>query len=210
MPVNVPNVLTILRIASIPILVVVFYLPFAWSGLAAATLFIVAGVTDWLDGFLARRLGQQSLFGAFLDPVADKLMVATALVVLVGDREIQTSVVSPVLFTVMAGVIIGREVVVSALREWMAELGKRASVAVSIVGKIKTVVQFTAISMLLYRSDIGGLSMTSAGEFLLYAAGGLTIWSMFAYLRAAWPSLVAHSAPAERGGRVEDAHDSAT
>jgi len=186
---TIPNLITLLRLALIPLLVLAYWLPWTWSNVVAMAIFVLAGVSDWLDGFLARQLGQQSAFGAFLDPVADKLMVATALVLLVADPGVRASVLSPTLFTLVAVVIIGREIAVSALREWMAELGKRASVAVSLVGKFKTFVQFIAIPMMLYKIPIGGISMARAGELLLYLAGGLTVWSMLVYLRAAWPSL---------------------
>jgi CDP-diacylglycerol--glycerol-3-phosphate 3-phosphatidyltransferase len=134
LPLNIPNTLTLLRIALIPVLVVVFYLPFNGHLLVAAGIFTIAAITDWVDGYLARRLGQMTAFGAFLDPVADKLMVAVALVLLV-ERH------NDLLFTLAACVIISREMVVSALREWMAELGKRTSVAVSMIGKVKTTFQ---------------------------------------------------------------------
>jgi CDP-diacylglycerol--glycerol-3-phosphate 3-phosphatidyltransferase len=188
---TIPNILTLIRIGLIPVFVVVYWLPYAWAPVWAAWIFIVAGMTDWLDGYLARRLGQMSPFGAFLDPVADKLIVATALVLLVGDPKIQASVVSSILFAVTAAVIIGREITVSALREWMAELGERASVAVSLVGKSKTLLQVVAITMLVYKYDFYGMPTIIVGEWLLYIAGALTLWSMWMYLRAAWPSLTA-------------------
>ncbi len=189
MAITTPTLLTLIRIGLTPIFVVVYYLPFSWASAAATVFFVLAGVTDWLDGYLARRLNQQSRFGAFLDPVADKLMVATALVLLVSDDAIRASVMNQIVFTVVVAIIIGREIVISALREWMAELGKRASVAVSVVGKFKTTAQIVAISMLIYRAPVGGISMAVLGEILLYVAAGLTIWSMFVYLRAAWESL---------------------
>lgn len=193
MPFNAPNILTLLRIGMIPVFVVAFYLTISWSNELATALFILAGVTDWLDGYLARRLNQTSKFGAFLDPVADKLMVTTALVLLVGDAGIRAQVISEELFTVVAAIIIAREFVVSALREWMAELGKRASVAVSIIGKVKTISQFIAISMLVYRDPLGPIPTIDLGETLLYAAAALTVWSMLAYLRAAWITLAGGS-----------------
>ncbi|MGA8260630.1 MAG: CDP-diacylglycerol--glycerol-3-phosphate 3-phosphatidyltransferase [Arenicellales bacterium] len=186
---TIPNILTLLRIALVPVFVVVYWLPYAWSPVWAAWIFIIAGVTDWLDGFLARRLEQSSSFGAFLDPVADKLIVTTALVLLVGDHKIQASVFSSILFAITAAVIIGREITVSALREWMAELGKRASVAVSLVGKSKTLLQMVAITMLVYKYKFMGIPTIIVGEWLLYLAAALTLWSMFAYLRSAWPAL---------------------
>lgn len=187
---TLPNILTLIRMMTIPILVVVYFLPVPWSHTVVAVLFVLAGITDWLDGYLARRLGQHSPFGAFLDPVADKLMVTTVLVLLVADFELQQQVISSILFTTVAAVIVGREIAVSALREWMAELGKRASVAVSVIGKLKTAAQIISIALLLYKAPIAGVSAAGVGEALFYIAGALTIWSMFAYLKAAWPSLV--------------------
>lgn len=179
---NLPNLLTFLRILLIPVLVLVFYLPVYWGAAAATAVFVLAALTDWLDGYLARRLGQTSPFGAFLDPVADKLMVATALVLIVQ--------VNPHYWVALpAAVIIGREIVISALREWMAELGARANVAVSEIGKFKTAAQMLAITLLLYRDDLAGVSLYTTGIVLLYVAVFLTLWSMMIYLRAAWPSL---------------------
>ena len=179
---NIPNILTLLRIVLIPVLVVVFYLPGPWSYQISALIFGVAAITDWLDGYLARRLQQTSPFGAFLDPVADKLMVAVALVLLVQDNPSE-------LFAVPAAVIIGREIVISALREWMAEIGARTRVAVSIVGKVKTTLQMIAILLLLYKIPVGAFPTHMVGVVLLYIAAILTLWSMFVYLRAAWPIL---------------------
>jgi CDP-diacylglycerol--glycerol-3-phosphate 3-phosphatidyltransferase/cardiolipin synthase len=179
---TIPNILTLLRIILIPVLVVVFYLPSQWSYQLSAVVFGLAAVTDWLDGYLARRWEQTSAFGAFLDPVADKLMVAVALVLLVQDNP------SP-LFAVPAAIIIGREIVISALREWMAEIGARTRVAVSIVGKFKTTLQMVAILLLLYKVPLGPFPTHTAGVILLYIAAILTLWSMFVYLRAAWPIL---------------------
>ncbi|OMH32693.1 CDP-diacylglycerol--glycerol-3-phosphate 3-phosphatidyltransferase [Motiliproteus sp. MSK22-1] len=178
---NIPNVLTVIRIALIPCIVVVYYLPYGWSLYGAAGIFAMAAATDWLDGYLARKLNQSTAFGAFLDPVADKLMVSVALVMLV------ESYADPFL-TVPAVIIIGREIVISALREWMAELGKRASVAVSIIGKLKTMLQMLAIFLLL--GTVPGSTGAYVGEVTLYAAAVLTLWSMWMYLRAAWPDLV--------------------
>ncbi|HHB11737.1 MAG TPA: CDP-diacylglycerol--glycerol-3-phosphate 3-phosphatidyltransferase [Chromatiales bacterium] len=180
MPWNLPNALTLLRIVLIPLFVVVFYLPYAWAFPASALLFALAGATDWLDGYLARRLGQTSSFGAFLDPVADKLLVAVALVALV-DRHGGGSL----WLAVPAMVIIGREIVISALREWMAELGKRASVAVSFLGKLKTTVQILAILLLLYHHPLFGLPTHETGLVLLNLAAALTLWSMVYYLMGA-------------------------
>ncbi|MGB5305525.1 MAG: CDP-diacylglycerol--glycerol-3-phosphate 3-phosphatidyltransferase [Gammaproteobacteria bacterium] len=183
---TLPNSLTILRIVLIPVLVVVFYTPSQWSSLLSAAIFGLAALTDWLDGYLARRMKQISVFGAFLDPVADKLMVAVALVLLVQDNP-------TVIFVIPAVVIIGREIAISALREWMSELGERTKVAVSIIGKVKTIAQMVAILMLLYKFPLGPIPMHATGLVLLYVAAALTFWSMFMYIRAAWPILVGNS-----------------
>jgi CDP-diacylglycerol--glycerol-3-phosphate 3-phosphatidyltransferase len=177
------NQLTLLRVALIPVFVLVFYLPYKWSYFASAIIFSAAAITDWLDGYLARKMNQSTPFGAFLDPVADKLMVATALVLLVGLHKNGW-------FTVAAAVIIGREIAVSGLREWMAELGKRSSVAVSFVGKIKTTAQMAAIIILLAFDVRDYPLMEALGYILLYIAAALTLWTMIMYLRAAWPALV--------------------
>ena len=186
---NAPNLLTLLRIVLIPMFVLVYFLPYGWANEVTTALFIVAGITDWLDGYLARKLGQYSSFGAFLDPVADKLMVAAALLVLLADPRIQAQVFDTRLFTVVVIVILGREIAVSALREWMAEIGSRKSVAVSVVGKFKTASQMLATGFLLWREPLAGLPILQIGEGLLYMAAGLTLWSMLVYLRAAWPIL---------------------
>jgi CDP-diacylglycerol--glycerol-3-phosphate 3-phosphatidyltransferase len=184
---NVPNSLTWARILLIPLFVGVFYVPDAWfdgpqKNLIATALFVLAALTDWFDGYLARTLGQTSAFGAFLDPVADKLMVAAALLVLVQlDRA----------DALIAFVIIGREITISALREWMAGIGDRKSVAVSFVGKVKTAAQMVAIPMLLYHDALAGLDMHRVGTWLIYVAALLTLWSMGYYLRMAWPRLLA-------------------
>jgi CDP-diacylglycerol--glycerol-3-phosphate 3-phosphatidyltransferase len=178
----------LIRIILIPVFVLVFYVPYGWSNLLSTAIFGLAAVTDWLDGYLARRLKQSSVFGAFLDPVADKLMVAVALVVLVQDNP-------TVLFTIPAAIIIGREIAISALREWMSEIGERTRVAVSIIGKIKTTAQMVAILLLLYKSPLYGFPTHEIGVFLLYLAAILTLWSMVVYLRAAWPMLTGNSPP---------------
>jgi len=183
---TVPNMLTLVRIILIPVLVLVFYLPGQWHYQLSAAIFGLAALTDMLDGYLARRLRQISVFGAFLDPVADKLMVAVALVLLVQDNP------SP-LFAVPAVVIIGREIAISALREWMSEIGERTKVAVSVIGKIKTITQMVAIVLLLYKVPLGPLPTHDVGLVLLYVAAILTLWSMFVYLRAAWPILSGNS-----------------
>ena len=179
---NIPNTLTMLRMFLVPVFVVVFYLPYDWAGIAAASVFAVAAVTDWLDGYLARRLQQQSKFGAFLDPVADKIMVAVALIVVL-QHDPRMLVMLPVI------VIIGREITISALREWMAELGERTTVEVSNMGKFKTAAQMLAIIMMVYADPVADLSIYIAGIVLLYVASVLTFWSMYIYLKAAWPTL---------------------
>ncbi len=179
---NIPNILTLLRLMLIPVFVVVFYLPFKWAGMTSAAIFAFAGITDWLDGYLARKLNQTSEFGAFLDPVVDKLMVAIALVLLIRSPYLPYITV-PVL------IIIGREIAISALREWMAEIGKRTSVAVSYVGKVKTTVQILAVIGLLACSKGSmGVLMFYSSYILLYIAAVLTLWSMVMYLKAAWPN----------------------
>lgn len=177
---NIPNFLTSLRIAFIPLLAVLFYLPWRWSMPLAAVLFALASITDWLDGYLARRWDQSTPFGAFLDPVADKLMVAIALALLIERFDSW-------LLTLPALVIIGREIVISALREWMAEMGERGLVAVSWIGKLKTALQMVAIFLLVGFSP--GTFMASLGLFILLLASLLTLWSMVQYLNAAWPHL---------------------
>ena len=155
MPMTFPMILTLLRIALIPVLVLFFYLPYSWSNYVAAVIFIVAALTDWLDGYLARRMQLMSEMGAFLDPVADKLMVTTALVLMV---HIPPPILFPeIFFTLSAAIIIGREITISALREWMSELGKRGTVKVGLLGKLKTIFQMTAISILLFKTDLLGL-----------------------------------------------------
>ena len=185
MQMTFPMILTLLRIALIPVLVLFFYLPYYWAPLATAAVFILAAITDWLDGYLARRMGLMSAFGAFLDPVADKLMVATALVLMV---QIPPPIVAPViLFTLSAAIIIGREIAISALREWMSEMGEGGTVKVGVLGKFKTIFQMVAISCLLYQYNLFGLPVALVGEMLLYLAAALTLWSMWEYLHAAWP-----------------------
>ena len=185
MKLTVPTMLTLLRIVLIPVLVLVFYLPFEWTNFAAAFVFAFASLTDWLDGWIARRYNQFSAFGAFLDPVADKLMVAVALVIVVSVKDGAQAL----WMALFSAVIIGREIAVSALREWMAELGQRAKVKVASIGKIKTIVQMVALVCLLYQERWFGLPIYLIGEWLLAAAALLTLWSGLAYLRAAWPTL---------------------
>lgn len=185
MPINIPNTLTLIRIAMIPVIVLVFYLPYDWARPASAWIYAAAAITDWLDGYLARKLGQQSAIGAFLDPVADKLIVAVALVLLV-------SVHPHILIVLGACIIIGREIAISALREWMAELGKSSTVSVSMLGKIKTTAQMFAIIFLLHRDDWIGIPTYEVGLALLVIAAGLTLVSMFIYLKASWVEMRGH------------------
>lgn len=177
---NLPTLLTLGRVAVIPIVLALFYVPWIHARQAAAVLFIIAAVTDWFDGWLARRWNQTSNFGAFLDPVADKLLVAVALVMLLRDDP--RSVMG-----VLVAVIIGREITISALREWLAELGQRKRVAVGAIGKFKTAFQMIAISLMLWQEPLGPIPVYDVGYALLFAAGALTLWSMVVYLRAAWP-----------------------
>ncbi len=183
---TIPNILTSFRILLVPVFVIFFYLPVDWANQAAAWVFMIAAITDWFDGYLARKLDQMSAFGAFLDPVADKVMVAVALVLLV-DRN-PTDYPS-VFMTIAAIIIIGREITISALREWMAEVGSRNSVAVSIIGKIKTTAQMTALIWLLYAQPLFGIPLVEIGFILLYVSVFLTLWSMVDYIASALPSL---------------------
>ena len=189
MPINIPILLTWLRIVMIPLMICIYYVPDSWiSGigrdLAAMLVFVVAAATDWLDGYLARRWNETSAFGAFLDPVADKLVVATALIMLVQLGRLDA---------IIASIIIGREITISALREWMAQIGAHKSVAVSMVGKIKTMAQMVSIPMLLYHAPINGIDMQKRGTWLVYVAAVLTLWSMGYYMRMAWPHLIEQS-----------------
>ncbi|MCL4142870.1 UNVERIFIED_CONTAM: hypothetical protein GTU68_052699 [Idotea baltica] len=179
---NIPNLLTILRVFLIPIFVLLFYIPFSWSFLAASIVFAVAAFTDWLDGFLARLWGQSTPLGAFLDPVADKLTVTVALVLLVSEY-------TNLWITLPALVIISREIVVSALREWMAEVGQRKQIAVSWLGKLKTAAQMLALVVLLANPPVLTIWVIT-GYILLITAAILTLWSMMQYLIIAWPSLM--------------------
>jgi len=178
---NLPTIITLFRIALIPLVILVFYLPFPGNHLIAAAIFSLACITDWLDGYLARKWNQISKFGAFLDPVADKLMVVVALVMIVGNPHL-------LYIAVPAAIIIGRELVISALREWMAEIGKRASVSVSYIGKVKTTFQMLAIIGLLACDPSHPGILMFAGYVLLYIAALLTLWTMIVYLKAAWPN----------------------
>ena len=179
---NLPNILTISRVVLIPVMLIFFYLPFEWNRVAACTVFFFASITDFFDGYFARKHKNFSRFGAFLDPVADKLIVTTSLVILLQDHP-------TILMMIATAVIIGREITISALREWMAELGERTTVNVAFIGKIKTVFQMFAIGFLLYYNDLWGLPVYKIGLTLLYIATVLTLWSMFVYLKAAWPMM---------------------
>ena len=188
MPFNIPILLTWLRIVLIPLMIAIYYVPDSWidwtgRDMAAMLVFVIAGVTDWLDGYLARRWNETSAFGAFLDPVADKLVVAAALIMLVQLGRLDA---------ILAAIIIGREITISALREWMAQIGAQKSVAVSMIGKIKTVAQMTSIPMLLYHAPINGIDIQRLGTWLIYSAAVLTLWSMGYYMRMAWPHLAEH------------------
>lgn len=179
---TLPNLLTLLRILLIPFLVACYYIPFAWAPIATAIIFVIAALTDWLDGLFARLLNQTSPFGRFLDPVADKLIVVTALILLVSDPKLPYIMI-PVL------VIVGREIAVSALREWMAEIGKRASLAVSFLGKFKTFLQMLAIIVLLATREGNEFLLLVTGYALIYTAALMTLWSMYMYIKIAWPDL---------------------
>jgi CDP-diacylglycerol--glycerol-3-phosphate 3-phosphatidyltransferase len=180
---NLPNTLTWLRILMIPAILALFYLlPYPWADPAACAAFALAGITDTLDGYYARKLGQTSRLGAFLDPVADKLIVAAALVLIV-SKDPRWFVV------IVAVVIIGREIAVSALREWMAEIGARSRIKVSVLGKYKTIMQIVGLSLLLFRQNIFSIPTYKLGMVLTAVAAVLTLWSMIQYLRLAWPEL---------------------
>ena len=189
MPFNLPILLTWLRIVAIPLLIAVYYLPADWASsherdLVATGIFLAAAFTDWADGFLARKLNQTSAFGAFLDPVADKLMVAAALIVLVQLGRADA---------IVATIIISREITISALREWMAKIGASKSVAVSMLGKVKTLAQMVAIPLLLYHAEFWGSDSRVLGNWLIWIAALLTLWSMGYYLRMAWPEIAERS-----------------
>jgi len=187
MHLNIPNILTLSRLGFIPIIMVIFFLPYEWARPAAAWLYGLAAVTDWLDGFLARKLNQQSALGEFLDPVADKLIVAVALILIASEN-------APYHWLVIVGtcVIIGREITISALREWMATLGKRSTVAVSMLGKVKTAVQMLAIGFLLHKLPFYGIDTRYTGVVLLMMAVVLTVLSMLIYLKVAWDVMRDH------------------
>jgi len=189
MPINLPILLTWLRILAIPLLIAVYYVPDSWAtphqrDATATLVFMAAAFTDWADGYLARKLNQTSAFGAFLDPVADKLMVAAALILLVQLGRTDA---------IVATIIIGREITISALREWMAKIGASKSVAVSMLGKIKTFAQMAAIPLLLYYFPLAGVDSRQVGTLLIWVAALLTLWSMIYYLRMAWPEIAKRS-----------------
>ncbi len=187
---NLPNLLTLFRIGLVPILVVVYFLELSYREMVLAGIFLLAAITDWLDGFLARKLGAVSDLGSFLDPVADKLIVACVLVLLASDPGILEQVIHPAVFSVAVCVIIGREITISALREWMSELGSRGVVSVSMLGKIKTVFQMVSIVLLLYAKPVQGMPIFRVGEIVFYVTAILTLWSMWVYLKSAMPILI--------------------
>lgn len=182
MKITIPTILTLFRIVLLPIMVVAYYLPYRYTNVVAAAMFAAMSITDWLDGWIARRWGLTSKFGAFLDPVADKVTVTVALFLIVQTDP------SP-LMAIVGAIIVGREIAISALREWMAEVGQRQTVRVAAIGKIKTIAQMVAIVILFYRHDFVGLPMYRLGQGLLIAAAALTIWSGVMYVRAAWPTM---------------------
>jgi len=179
---NLPNILTVSRVVLIPVMLIFFYLPFEWNRIAACTVFFFASITDFFDGYFARKHKTFSKFGAFLDPVADKLTVTTALIILLQDNP-------SIPMMIATAVIVGRELTISALREWMADLGERTTVNVAYIGKVKTLFQMFAIGFLLYQNALWGIPVYTIGLTLLYIATALTIWSMYVYLRAAWPMM---------------------
>lgn len=187
---KIPNLLTLFRIALIPILVIIYFWPIKNQDIFITGLFVAAALTDWLDGYLARRWAATSALGTFLDPVADKLIISSALVLLVSDLTVLTKVINMTLFSIAVCIILGREIVISALREWMAELGERGVISVGISGKIKTIFQMVSIGFLLYGQPLYGLPIFRIGEVLFYIAALLTLWSMWAYLKIATPYLL--------------------
>jgi CDP-diacylglycerol---glycerol-3-phosphate 3-phosphatidyltransferase len=180
---NLANMLTLFRMAAIPVVVICFYAPIPHARPIAAIIFGIAAVTDFIDGWVARRFNQQSRFGEFLDPVADKLMVSIVLVMLVQAE-------SGWFEDIIAMIIIGREITISALREWMATIGERANVKVSMIGKVKTTLQMFGIAFMVYQDELFGIDIYAVGFVLLVAAAVLTIWSMITYLKAAWPFII--------------------
>lgn len=194
MSITLPTWLTLLRIALVPVLVACFYLPMRGTNLVAAFLFVIIALTDWLDGWLARRYGMDSAFGAFLDPVADKLTVTVVLFLIVQQDP-------TALMAILGAIIVGREISITALREWMATIGQIARIRVAGIGKFKTIVQMVALTLLLYRHDLLGLPIYAIGRWLLIAAAILTLWSAFVYVRAAWPHMRADDADIARAQR---------
>lgn len=184
MQVTLPTAITLFRIALIPAFIIVFYLPFGWANVVATTVFFVASISDWVDGYLARSMQLESSFGAFLDPVADKLMVVVVIVLLVEANP-------SIYMTLPSVVIIAREISISALREWMAQLGSSTTVKVSHVGKVKTVSQMLALGFMIFSEPLWGLPIFQIGLAIYYLAALLTIVSMIIYLRAAWPVITA-------------------
>lgn len=182
MNLTIPTILTLFRIALVPVLVLVFYWHHPWSNILACAVFVLGALTDWLDGWIARRYNMYSAFGAFLDPVADKLAVTFALF-LVTQRH------PTAWMALLSAIIVGREITISALREWMAQMGAHGLVKVAALGKIKTIVQMIAISFVLFYEDLFGIPIFKIGEWLLAIAAALTLWSGFDYIRAAWPTM---------------------
>lgn len=180
MKVTLPTAITLFRVALIPLFVVVFYLPFAWANIAATCIFVIASLSDWVDGYLARSMQLESSFGAFLDPVADKLMVVVIIVLLVEAHP-------SIYITLPSVIIVAREISISALREWMAQLGSSTAVKVSFIGKAKTVAQMLALGFMIFSEPFMGLPIFEIGLAIYYVAAILTIVSMIVYLRAAWP-----------------------
>ncbi len=206
MTLTLPTMLTLVRIALVPVLILLFYIPYHWSNFACVAIFVAAAITDWADGYIARKQGQMSRFGEFLDPVADKIMVATALILLVQRQEHFEAI-----FAIASAIIVGREITISALREWMSEIGERKLIKVSWVGKLKTGFQMTAISFMLYQDNIWFLPTAFIGELLLYTAAVLTLWSMWTYLQSAWPAMSneKHHKPMTESGFYAAAEESA-
>lgn len=192
---NLPNMLTLVRIFLIPILVVFYFLDIPNREVIITGVFVLAAVTDWLDGYLARKMEVVSRFGEFLDPVADKLIVTSALILLVSDLDVLGRVIHPIPFAISVCIIVGRELVISALREWMSELGERGVVSVGVLGKVKTGFQMVSIALLLYAEPLYGLPVFLIGELAFYVAALLTLWSMWVYLSAAIPVLFESSVP---------------
>ncbi|MYB34858.1 MAG: CDP-diacylglycerol--glycerol-3-phosphate 3-phosphatidyltransferase [Gammaproteobacteria bacterium] len=201
---NLPNSLTLFRIGLVPILVIAYFLDIPYREMVLAGIFLLAAITDWLDGFLARMLGAVSDLGSFLDPVADKLIVACVLVLLASDPDILAQVVHPAVFSVAVCVIIGREIAISALREWMSELGSRGVVSVSMMGKLKTMFQMISIVLLLYAEPVNDMPVFRIGEMIFYLTAILTLWSMWIYLKSAFPILVQDPNAVLGSGDIDD------